>query len=510
MSTVSDSKSGQVRSGTARSGRTKAARGRPVGTRTRVAVIARLVRKRLTGWLARQLTSFHLIVGLLALLTGLGLVMVLSASSVEAYAQDGSAYSVFVKQLVFAVVGLLLFYLALRIPVRTWRRLALPVLGVCVLLLAAVLIPGVGNEVNGARAWFVIGPVSLQPSEPTKIAFAVWGAHLLSLKRGQLHSLWHMLIPLIPAAVLVLALIVLEPDLGTTVTLGIVVLGLLWFAGAPVKLFLAVVFTAGGGVLILAMTASYRAARITSFLNPSADPQGGGYQAMQASYSLANGGLWGVGLGQSTGKWSYLPEAHNDFIFAILGEELGFVGCAVVLGLFGTLAYTGLRIASRSADPFLRLLAATVTVWLVGQAIINIGYVIGVLPVTGVTLPLVSSGGTSTAVTMFVFGLLANAARHEPQAVAALRSGGEGRFARLFPKVLRLPAPEPYVARPRARVVASTGAQPVRRATEQRRATSRGQVRQPARAPRTRSTEPVRRRVTGSTRGAEQGRGGRR
>jgi len=310
-----------------------------------------------------------------------------------------------------------------------------------------VLIPGVGNLVNGARAWFLIGPVSVQPSEPTKIAFAVWGAHLLTLKRGQVHALRHMLIPLIPAALLIVTLIVLEPDLGTTISLGIVVMGLLWFAGAPLKLFLGLVLAAGGGVLLLALSASYRVARLTSFLNPSADPQGAGYQAMQATYALANGGLWGVGLGQSRAKWSYLPEAQNDFIFAIIGEELGFLGCAAVLALFGTLAYTGLRIATRSADPFLRLLTATVTVWLVGQAVINIGYVIGLLPVTGVTLPLISSGGTSTAVTMFVFGLLANAARHEPQAIAALRTGEQGRGRKVFPALLRLPAPESYMPR---------------------------------------------------------------
>ena len=439
----------------------------------------RAARSRLTDWLARPLTSFHLVVGLLTLLTGLGLVMVLSASSVESYAEDGSAYSVFTKQLIFVGAGLLLFYLALRLPVSTLRRWALPAFAVCVVLLALVLIPGVGNLVNGARAWFRVGPLSLQPSEPAKVVFAIWGAHLLSVKRGQLHSLRHMLIPLVPAALLVAALILLEPDLGTTISLGIVVMALLWFAGAPVKLFLGLVLAAGAAVLLLALSASYRADRITSFLNPSADPQGAGYQAMQAQYSLANGGLWGVGLGQSTGKWSYLPEAHNDFIFAILGEELGFLGCAAVLGLFATLAYTGLRIASRSADPFLRLLTATVTVWLVGQAGINIGYVVGLLPVTGVTLPLVSSGGTSTAVTMFVFGLLANAARHEPQAIAALRTGGEGRFARL----LRLPAPVSYTARPAARVVLS-GGRSVRRPAERRTAAPRGQTRQPVHGPR--------------------------
>jgi len=456
--------------------------GRRAGRPARVAAVVRQVWGRLTSWLTRPLASLHLVVGLLVLLTGLGLVMVLSASSVEAYALDGSAYSLFTRQVIFAVAGLVLFYVALRLPVRIMRRYALPALVTCVVLLALVLVPGVGHLVNGARAWFVIGPVSLQPSEPTKIIFAVWGAHLLAIKRGQLHTLRHMLIPLIPAALLIVALIVVEPDLGNTITLGLVIMGLLWFAGAPVKLFLTLVLAAGGGALVLALSVSYRSARIASFLNPSADPQGAGYQAMQATYALADGGLWGVGLGQSRAKWSYLPEAQNDFIFAIIGEELGFIGAALVLVLFGILAYLGLRIASRSADPFLRLVTATVTVWLVGQAIINIGYVVGLLPVTGVTLPLISSGGTSTAVTMFVFGLLANAARHEPQAIAAMRTGGQGRFA----KLLRLPPPEPYVVRPTPQAVRE---QPPRRMPEQRR----GQGRQPARGSRPRSAEPVRR-----------------
>ncbi|WP_241249871.1 putative lipid II flippase FtsW [Rhodococcus sp. X156] len=468
-------------------------------------------------------------VSLLLLLSGLGLTMVLSASSVESYAQDGSAYSVFTRQVIFVLLGLCLFYVGMRVKVATLRRWSLPAFLGCVAMLVLVLVPGIGSMSNGARSWFVLGPVSLQPSEVAKIAIAVWGAHLLSIKRGQLHSLRHMLMPLLPAAAIVLVLIFLQPDLGTSISLAIVVLGLLWFAGAPVKLFLTLLALAGVVFVVVALTASYRLERITSFLDPGADPQGAGYQAMQARYSLAGGGLWGVGLGQSRGKWSYLPEAHNDFIFAILGEELGFVGAAAVLLLFGALAYTGLRIARRSIDPFLRLLTATVTLWLVGQAVINIGYVIGLLPVTGLTLPLVSSGGTSTAVTMFVFGLLANAARHEPPAVAALRTQGEGPLGRL----LRLPAPEPYRARPSSRVVrtgeqarrartahpAPGGARPTAeragpegvaadRRTEPLRSAPRGQSRQPARGPRSRTPEPPRR--PGTSRGTDTGRGGRR
>jgi len=235
---------------------------------------------------------------------------------------------------------------------------------------------------------------------------------------------------------------VLQPDLGTTVSIVIIVIALLWFAGLPLKVFLGIVGTAATLAVILALTAGYRSQRVRAFFNPGDDPQGAGYQARQAKFSLADGGLWGRGLGQSRAKWSYLPNAHNDFIFAIIGEELGFLGGVAVIGLFGLFAYVGLRIAMRSADPFLRLFTATATTWIIGQAFINIGYVVGLLPVTGLQLPLVSAGGTSTATTLLMFGLIANAARHEPEAIAALHAGQDGRFARL----LRLRKPEAYRA----------------------------------------------------------------
>src|SRR5699024_1034328 len=174
---------------------------------------------------------------------------------------------------------------------------------------------------------------------------------------------------------------------------------------------------------ILSLTAGYRADRIQSFFNPGENPQAGGYQALQAKFSLADGGLFGRGPGQSRAKWNYLPNSHNDFIFAIIGEELGLIGCLVVIILFVLFAYAGMRIMMRSADPFLRLMVAGITVWTVAQAFINIGYVVGLLPVTGLQLPLISAGGSSTTITLAAFGFMANAARHEPEAIAALRSG---------------------------------------------------------------------------------------
>jgi cell division protein FtsW len=398
-------------------------------------------RARFGDWLGRPMTSFHLIIAVASLLTTLGLIMVLSASGVRSYGADGSAWVIFGKQVLWTVIGLFAAYVAMRMSVRFLRRVAFTGYVVTIILLVLVLVPGIGHLANGSRKWFVIAGFSMQPSELAKIAFAIWGAHLLAARRMERASLREMLIPLAPAAVIALALIVAQPDLGQTVSLGIILLALLWYAGLPLRVFgtsLLAVFMAGA---VLAMSAGYRSDRVRSWLDPDNDPQDTGYQARQAKYALAHGGIFGDGLGQGTAKWNYLPNAHNDFIFAIIGEELGFIGAFGLLALFGLFAYTGMRIARRSADPFLRLLTATTTMWVLGQAFINIGYVIGVLPVTGLQLPLISAGGTSTAATLFMIGLMANAARHEPEAVAALRAGRDDKVNRL----LRLSPPEPYV-----------------------------------------------------------------
>jgi cell division protein FtsW len=397
-------------------------------------------RTRFGAWLGRPMTSFHLIIAVAALLTTLGLIMVLSASGVRSYDDDGSAWVIFGRQVLWTIVGLFACYLALRLPVRFMRRMAFSGFALTIAMLVLVLIPGIGKEANGSRGWFVIAGFSMQPSELTKIAFAIWGAHLLAARRMERATLREMLIPLVPAAVIALALIVAQPDLGQTVSLSIILLGLLWYAGLPLRVFLSSLGAAVGAAAILAVSAGYRSDRVRSWLDPSQDTQDSGYQAKQAKFALANGGIFGDGLGQGTAKWNYLPNAHNDFIFAIIGEELGLVGALGLLGLFGLFAYTGMRIARRSADPFLRLLTATTTMWVIGQSFINVGYVIGLLPVTGIQLPLISAGGTSSATTLLMIGMMANAARHEPEAVAALRAGRDDRMNR----ILRLPLPEPY------------------------------------------------------------------
>ncbi|GAB10166.1 cell division protein FtsW [Gordonia araii NBRC 100433] len=391
--------------------------------------------------LARPTASFHLVVGMALVLTVLGLVMVLSASSVEGYSRDGSAYSLFTTQVIFALLGLGVFYLTVRLPVRLVRRAAGPMIVLTTILLALVLVPGIGTLSQGARRWFVVYGLSVQPSELVKVALCVWGAHLLASRRRDGVALSGLLVPLIPVAALISLLILLEPNLSTTITIAVIVAALLWFAGLPVRVFAS--FVVSGAVIAvgLALIEGYRSQRVFSFLGAINDPQGAGYQARQALYALANGGVFGVGLGQSRAKWNYLPNAHNDFIFAIVGEELGLIGAFVVIGLFLGLMLIGMRIAMRSEDPFLKLMSSTITVLITAQAFVNIGYVVGLLPVTGIQLPLVSAGGTSTLTMLAMLGLLANAARHEPESVVTLaHQKPVGWRARLW----RLPAPVAY------------------------------------------------------------------
>ena len=448
-------------------------------------------RTRFGAWLGRPMTSFHLIVAVAALLTSLGLIMVLSASGVHSYDEDGSPWAIFARQVLWTVVGLIAFYAALRMSVQMMRRLAFSGFALTIVLLVLVLVPGIGTEANGSRGWFVVAGLSMQPSELAKIAFAIWGAHLLAARRMERASLREMLIPLVPAAVIALALIVAQPDLGQTVSLGIILLALLWYAGLPLRVFVSSLLAVMISAAVLAVSEGYRSDRVRSWLNPGADPQDSGYQARQARFALANGGFFGDGLGQGAAKWNYLPNAHNDFIFAIIGEELGFVGAGGLLCLFGLFAYTGMRIARRSADPFLRLLTATATMWILGQVFINVGYVVGLLPVTGLQLPLISAGGTSTATTLLMIGVIANAARHEPEAVAALRAGRDDPMNRM----LRLPLPQPYAPtrtealRDRLRSRPATD-KAEKKATPQRKSVRRPRVEQ----------RPVRRAAQHSTR----------
>jgi cell division protein FtsW len=393
------------------------------------------------------MTSCHLVLGAAGLLLLIGLVMVFSASSIEAALAQEPAWAPGVKQLVLACIGLAAMVVAMRLPVGLVRRWAPVALVVVAVLLVLVLIPGIGLQRNGARQWIPLGITDFQPSELGKIVFALWGAHVLALRERYLTTT-SLLVPVLPVFGVLSLLIIVEPDFGGVISLGLVLVGLLWAGGMPVRWFAAFAGVAAVLIAVMVAAAPYRMQRVTAFLDPFADPTDTGFQAIRGMYALATGGLWGVGLGNSAMKWNILPEAESDYIFAIIGEELGFLGCLVVVTLYGVLAYAGFRIARRAADRFVQLACVAITVWLVGQATMNMGYVVGLLPVTGVTLPLISAGGTSLILTLAVIGLLARFACTEPAAVEALRSRDRGRLARLL-----LPAPSAAVepVRPRRR-----------------------------------------------------------
>ena len=392
------------------------------------------------------LTSFHVVMVVTCLLTVIGLGMVLSSSNVLAFSGGGTPFDIFLRQSMFVMIGWLGFVVALRMRVELLRKAAFPLLLVAIALLVAVLIPGVGSEINGSRGWIDLKIFSIQPAEIAKFAFIVWASSLVA-KRMRTGYWLDLIFPAGVGFLAIFGLILAAPDLGMATAVAIAFLCLLWFAGYPARHFLYVV--ALGVVLfaVAAVTFAYRFERIRTFLDTFvgdfSNPQGSAYQSYQGMLSLADGGLFGVGLGQSSAKWFYLPEATNDFIFAIIGEELGWFGAAVVVSLYLTLGWAGMRIALRSVDPFRRLLAGTITASIVLQAFINIGYVVGLLPVTGLQLPLISNGGTSAVVTLTSLGLLANCARHEPEAISAILSSPQ-RQGRRRRRYFALPDPRPY------------------------------------------------------------------
>lgn len=373
--------------------------------------------------LDRPLMSNQLVIGVSALLLGLGLVMVLSASSVLSYEQYGSSYYIFGKQAMWAAIGIPLAWLASRASLRVMRCFAYPGMLGSIVLIVLTYIPGVGIEVNGNQNWLSFGgPVTIQPSEIAKLAIIVWAADLYARKEKLLDDWKHLLIPMVPATGLVVALVVGQRDVGTAVILFAIILGLLWVAGAPARLFIGALLLLTGLAAYLASSDAERIERLTTFVDPLSDLRGEGWQAAHSFFALATGQFWGVGLGASRQKWGSLPEAHTDFIFAVIGEETGLFGTLVVLGLFMVLGYTGFRIAGRARDPFARYAAAGITVWLLSQALINMGMVLGLLPVVGIPLPLVSYGGSALLPTLIALGMLSAFARAEPGARVALRS----------------------------------------------------------------------------------------
>ncbi|MGI8774324.1 MAG: putative lipid II flippase FtsW [Actinomycetota bacterium] len=346
-----------------------------------------------------------------AALVLLGLVMVLSASSVESFASSGSSFVYFQKQLIWVSLGVVAYVIGTRIHYLRLRAVARSLFALSVLLLMVVLIPGVGTSVGGSARWIALGPLTFQPSELAKLALVLFLADAFATKKEvRLRDLRETLIPVLPAIGILAFLVMRQPDLGTTLLLGITGMGVLFVAGAPVR-YMATMFLTGAALgAIGALVAPYRRARILAFLDPWKDPLVTGYHTIQSLIALGSGGLFGVGLGASRQKWLYVPNAHTDFIFAIIGEELGLMGTATVVGIFGFVCYLGIRIAARAADRFGMLVAAGITIWISVQAMVNMGAVTGAMPITGVPLPLVSFGGSSLVVSMLAMGILTNIA----------------------------------------------------------------------------------------------------
>jgi cell division protein FtsW len=376
-------------------------------------------------------SEFLLIASTALLLTGFGLVMVLSATSATATAAGLPPYEAVIKQAVFAVIGIPLMFIASRLPLTFWKRIAWPALIGAVLFQLLVFVPGLGVEANGNRNWVQIAGYQFQPAEFLKLTLALWIGYVLYRKQTLL-GLWrHVFIPLVPVTVLVIATVMAGHDLGTAMILALIALGALFFSGVKLRIFILPLIAAAAGVAFFAVTSGDRMRRILSFLNADclADYYNDCYQPLHGIWGLAGGGLFGLGLGNSKEKYDWLPAAANDYIFAIVGEELGLIGCAVVLALFALFAVGAFHVIRKTNDPFVRIVSGGITVWIVGQALINIGVVLRVFPVLGVPLPFMSQGGTSLLSALVASGVLLSFARSLPTrnlvaAAPRLRSRG--------------------------------------------------------------------------------------
>jgi len=398
---------------------------------------------RLGGWLGRfdsPVTTYYLLVCMTVALVVFGLIMVLSASSIVSIDTTESAYSIFLSQAVFAVVGAVALAVASRVSVPIWKRLALPILAVALVLQLLVLTP-MGVNVNGNQNWLRVGPVTVQPSEIIKVGLVLTGGLILAAKRKHLHSLSHVLVPyLVPIAAISIGIVVLGHDLGTVLILGAIVAGVLFAAGIPLRWFAFAGIPFAAMAIAFVVTSPNRLGRFDVWLGRDTNEFGAARQPIHGRYALADGGWFGLGLGASREKWGLLSEPHNDFIFAIIGEELGLPGTIAILLLFAGLAVACYRLVTRTSDHFVRIATAGIMTWLIIQALINIGAVIGLLPVIGVPLPLVSSGGSSLITSMFALGILLSFARAEPGCAEALsaRPSTLRRSLAVIPGVVRL------------------------------------------------------------------------
>jgi cell division protein FtsW len=389
------------------------------------------------GWFAssrqaldRPLTSYYLLLGATALLLTIGLIMVLSASSVYSYeVHDGDSYAIVKRQLLWVAIGVPCAWIASRLPYQAIRQISWVAIVVSVVLLA--LTAKMGVVVNGNKNWLALGPVQIQPSEIAKLAIVLWAAHVYAQKDRRLGSLHQVMVPVVPVLLGITLLVIVGKDLGTALVLVAILMAFLWVVGAPARIFTLALSVVGVAAVWLATTSAERRERLTNFVDPFKDYHDAGWQPAHGLFALSSGGVFGEGIGASQQKWGDLPEAHTDFIFAVLGEELGLVGTLLVIVLFLIIAYAAIKVAAQTDDPFVRYMSFGIVAWLIGQMMVNVGMVLALLPVIGIPLPLISYGGSALLPTLVALGLLIGFARREPEAARALAQRRRQRSAGL-------------------------------------------------------------------------------
>ncbi len=378
----------------------------------------------------KQVTFDHLLLIVTVTLALVGLVMVFSASAVVAGENKRfhDSWYFLKRQLAWLAFGLALLHVVSRIDYVWWKRLALPLLGLITVLLVLVLIPSVGVAVKGARRWLHLGPISIQPVEMVKLITVIYLAAYLAKKEDRIQNFRDGLMPAVAVVGLLSCLVLLEPDLGTIVVIGLVAAGMLFLGGARISHLFRLVPVALVAMAVLIWLSPYRWKRLLAFLNPEQDPTGSGFQVNQSLLAFGSGGLFGVGLGEGKQKLFFLPEAHTDFVLALMGEELGLVGTGIIILFFAVFAIRGFQIAARAQMPFGRYLGMGITLLIAVQALINASVVTGLLPTKGLTLPFVSYGGSSLVMSLVGVGILLNISRDRQagQEEMRQRSGRDG------------------------------------------------------------------------------------
>ena len=373
--------------------------------------------------LSNPAAPFYGLVISASVLSVIGLIMVFSASSIHSLDTKGSSIAIVFRQLIFLAISIPMAFFLARLPMDRWKSLAKFGLAISIILLLIVRIPGIGKSVNGNRNWISLKFVDVQPSELAKFLLILWASHLLATRINAGLMRVNVLALIAPGFLIASALVMWGRDLGTASVIMAILGGLLFVSGIPLRLVGTLTAAAAIAIGFFIATASYRAARWSVFLNPfdPAQYKNEGWQPAHSLLGLASGGIFGVGLGGSRQKWGNLPEAHTDFIFAVIGEELGLLGTLFILGLLGTLIYCALRIAMKTSDPFTRFASAGIGVWIAIQTVLNIGSAVSLLPVVGVTLPLVSYGGSALIATYMGIGFLAASALSDPEIKAEVK-----------------------------------------------------------------------------------------